>query len=306
MREVDQVMGDATKHYELIDATGDAQITVHRLFQGVELAFYSVHMESLSLGKDTQDRVIEIHHCREGRIEQRFEDKFFYLMPGDLSVAIRTNAVKAYSFPLRHYHGTTIVLNTEDISEEFIRLLNVISVKPVQVASSLCAKQACRIFRADTRIARVFSELYNVPQRIRGSYFKLKVMELLLILSDMNAEQSKCDRVPLPQTQVHLAHRAQALLRQDLSRHMTIQEAAEHLNVSPTCLKQAFRGVFGMPVYSYTRVLKMQAAALALCRTDKPVLEIACEYGYENGSKFSSAFREVMGESPSEYRRNHR
>lgn len=107
-------------------------------------------------------------------------------------------------------------------------------------------------------------------------------------------------------TQAYLAHRAEALLRQDLSRHMTIQEAASRLNVSPTSLKQAFRGVFNMPVYAYTRVLKMQSAALELRETDKPVMEIAGEYGYENGSKFSAAFKDVMGETPNAYRKNHR
>lgn len=107
-------------------------------------------------------------------------------------------------------------------------------------------------------------------------------------------------------TQAYIAHRAEALLRQDLSRHMTIQEAASRLNVSPTSLKQAFRGVFGMPVYTYMRALKMRSAALELCRTDKRVMEIASECGYENGSKFSAAFKDVMGETPNAYRKNHR
>ena len=33
------------------------------------------------------------------------------------------------------------------------------------------------------------------------------------------------------------------------------------------------------------------------------MLDVAAELGYENGSKFSSAFRAVMGVSPGEYRR---
>lgn len=107
-------------------------------------------------------------------------------------------------------------------------------------------------------------------------------------------------------TQAYLAHRAAALLHQNLNRHMTIQETACCLNVSPTSLKQAFRGVFGMPVYAYMRILKMRSAALELCRTDKPIMEIAGEHGYENGSKFSAAFKGVMGETPSAYRKNHR
>ena len=36
--------------------------------------------------------------------------------------------------------------------------------------------------------------------------------------------------------------------------------------------------------------------------TDFTILEIAGEYGYENGSKFAGAFKAVMGMSPNEYR----
>ena len=109
-----------------------------------------------------------------------------------------------------------------------------------------------------------------------------------------------------PKTQAYLAHRAEVLLQRNLNHHMTIEEAASRLNVSPTSLKQAFRGAFGMPVYTYMRMLKMRSAALELCSTDKPVMEIAGEHGYANGSKFSAAFKDVMGETPHAYRKNHR
>lgn len=293
---------DTADHYEWTDATGDAQIAVYRLFPGVELTFNSVHMESLTLGRETRDTVVEIHHCIEGRIERQSEDEFFYLMPGDLSVAIRESASKAYFFPLRHYHGITIQLNLKESQAELDHLMQIMFGKPLRTVASLCAPQTRRVLRADARIAHLFSELYEIPPHILESYFRLKLMELLLILSDT----LQTTAAPLSRAQVRLAHRTEKLLRQDLSRHMTIQEAAGRLNVSPTYLKQAFRSVFGMPFYSYTRVLKMQSAALQLCRTDKPMMEIAGEYGYENGSKFSAAFKVVMGETPNAYRKNHR
>ena len=39
-----------------------------------------------------------------------------------------------------------------------------------------------------------------------------------------------------------------------------------------------------------------------LKKTDRTVLDIACECGFDNGSKFAKAFREVMGSVPSKYR----
>lgn len=49
----------------------------------------------------------------------------------------------------------------------------------------------------------------------------------------------------------------------------------------------------------------MLMAAQQLINTQRSILEIASECGYDNGSKFSEAFRKVIGETPSEYRKAH-
>ena len=60
-----------------------------------------------------------------------------------------------------------------------------------------------------------------------------------------------------------------------------------------------------MPVISFIRMQKMQHAAQALIHTTCTIEEIAEEFGYENESKFSAAFKKIMGDSPSVYRREH-
>lgn len=50
----------------------------------------------------------------------------------------------------------------------------------------------------------------------------------------------------------------------------------------------------------------MNVTALQLMRTDKIVMEIANDCGYDNASKFASAFRKIMNETPLEYRKSHR
>ena len=41
---------------------------------------------------------------------------------------------------------------------------------------------------------------------------------------------------------------------------------------------------------------------MMLANTDRPILEIAGQFGYDNGSKFAKAFRDVMGASPTGFR----
>ena len=63
------------------------------------------------------------------------------------------------------------------------------------------------------------------------------------------------------------------------------------------------KAVYGVSVYAYARTQKMHAAARMLRTGDEPIQEIAGRFGYDNASKFSEAFRGVMGVTPSEYRK---
>ena len=62
---------------------------------------------------------------------------------------------------------------------------------------------------------------------------------------------------------------------------------------------------FQMPVISFIRAQKMQSAAQILLHTAKSIDEIAEDFGYENESKFSAAFKKIMGDTPSIYRKEH-
>ena len=105
------------------------------------------------------------------------------------------------------------------------------------------------------------------------------------------------------ETQKELADKIHALLMENLEKHITITDLARTLHVSSTHVKVSFHKVYGTPVYSYTRQCRMKAAAKMLEETDDSILEIAGRHGYENGSKFATAFRRIMGISPSEYRK---
>ena len=116
-------------------------------------------------------------------------------------------------------------------------------------------------------------------------------------------EASNTDSSRITEEQRALAGRIREIILSSLDRHVLIHELAEALHVSPTQVKSCFRKVYGMPVYSFARTQRMNRAAGMLEDSDETVLVIAGSCGYENGSKFSKAFRAVKGVSPSEYRR---
>lgn len=104
-------------------------------------------------------------------------------------------------------------------------------------------------------------------------------------------------------SQREVADRTREYILDHLERHVTIAELARRMHVSQTQIKVCFHRVYGLPVFTWARRCRMEEAAKLLEETDDSVLEIAGKLGYENGSKFATAFRSVTGESPSEYRR---
>ncbi len=291
------------KEYIFSNEIGDAILTVYQVFPGVQLVYNSVHMDHFDLGDTTKGNLIEIHHCQEGRIEQEFDNQFFYLMPGDLSIAIRDKAVNTYIFPLNHYHGITIAIDTKRATKSLSELLGDVNVRPLTVAKRLCEDKNCCILRSETFIDHIFAELYSIPEHIKKGYLKVKILELLLILSEVDPLQSKVPEQVFSESQVIVAKQVAEYLSQNMYQHITIANLAKKFNVSDTYLKNSFKNVYGVPIFSYIRIQKMQLAAQLLVHTDTSIMEIASRFGYNNGSKFTAAFKKIMGESPSEYRK---
>lgn len=105
-----------------------------------------------------------------------------------------------------------------------------------------------------------------------------------------------------PVTQLQLALQAYAELFEQMSQHVPIAVLADSLCISQTHLKNSFRLVYGDSLFAYIRTQKMLAAADALRGSSRTVLEIAGDYGYDNGSKFARAFQNVLGVTPREFR----
>ena len=139
-----------------------------------------------------------------------------------------------------------------------------------------------------------------MPEGIRKGYFKVKILELLLFLSAFPIQAAQ------PQhgyslSQVQLAEQIGAYLLENTERRLTVAELSRYFGASATLINSSFRGVYGMSPAAFLRAQKMHGAARLLRRTDRTVLDIAGQFGYDNGSKFAKAFRDVIGVSPNAY-----
>ena len=302
-----RILSEEPDHTVLVteNATGSMTETVYQIFPGIRLVYKDVHMLRYEYPSPEQDNLLEINHCREGRSEYHIGSQYYYLSAGDLSVSKSNKLGTEAYFPTSHYHGISIIIDPGKAPECLSCFLDDVNVRPAALMQNFCPGDECFIIRSTESLEHIFSELYHIPESIRRGYFKVKVLELLLFLSSIDTQISQTVLHSCPQSQVRLAKEVCTYVCAHMSEHHTIDQLAAQFQVSPTQLKKSFRNVYGDSIYSYVRTQKMLSAARLLQETDRTILDIAGECGYDNGSKFSKAFREVMGMTPREFR-NHK
>ena len=258
-----------------------------------------MHAPSYRLAEPGAAGPIEIQHCREGRAEYCCGGEHYFLAPGDLSVVRRAAIEGEVEFPTGHYHGITVTLDPALAPDCLSCILQDVDVRPSVLAEKFFADSECFVSRSSARVEHIFSELYAVPAGIRRGYFKIKALELLLFLSALDVAHEKHGYTA---AQVRLARTARDALLASTEDDVTISALAQELGASPSQLAASFRGVYGMTPAAFLRAQKMHSAAQLLRTSDRTVLDIAGQFGYDNASKFAKAFRSVIGVSPSAYR----
>ena len=95
-------------------------------------------------------------------------------------------------------------------------------------------------------------------------------------------------------------------IQSHLDEDLSLEDLASVSNFSAFHFHRVFRGMVGEAVKEHVRRLRLERAAHRLRFTGQPVTGIAFDAGYETHESFTRAFRAMFGESPSEFRINHR
>ena len=246
---------------------------------------------------------LEVNHCRQGRAGWETPGgRKACLGPGDLLLHAAGACEPVVSFPLGFYEGISISADLEILEREPPEILREAGIEGRQLAEKLCGQSGYAAMPASAQIEHIFSELYDLPPRLRMPYFKLKFQELLLFLSMPEAaETPQPDRYHTRQVETVRAIHAQ--LTERLDRRYTIEELARQHLINTSALKAAFKAVYGQPVAAYMREYRVREAARLLREEGGSIAEVAAAVGYESQSKFSAAFKEVFQVLPTAYRK---
>ena len=216
--------------------------------------------------------ILEIAYCRAGRFECEYKHGFVtYLGEGDFAVSLLSPEREPPEFPIGYYDGVAFIIDLDITGLIFENVVEGVSINLKELIDKFCDGHCCSIIKTPPNLRHVFQEICEVRDTAPMGYLRLKVLESLFLLSQM-----------LPQENFETA--AYYSANQIKKIKVLKCELANQLDSRET--------------------LKSIADTQLLVTTKMSIAEIAGMVGYENPNKFSTAFKEIIGQSPSEYRKS--
>lgn len=275
------------------------------LFQSFSINADSIPVDALQCFAEKPH--IRINYCIKGKCDVEFNDhEKTYISGGDMTLNCGQK-VRSLSFPENSYHGIEIYIFVYSNWANRTRDFESSKSTPELLYEKYKNNDHTTIFEPSHEVDEVMQTLIKCFSNPRcHRLLSIKVMELLLLLTEDGMKLMDSDRKYFTNAQIEIAKQVNKIVSEDLSRRYSAKELAQRFGVSETSLKNYFRGVYGYGYHEFQNTLRMETAAELLETTNMKVVEISMRVGFKSQTKFSNSFKQYFEMSPLEYRRKTR
>lgn len=100
----------------------------------------------------------------------------------------------------------------------------------------------------------------------------------------------------------YIVRKAKAYIQEHYSGPLTLTEIASQFNLHPNYFSFLFKNLSGISVRDHILGVRIEQAKKLLADSDRKILDIAWEVGYQDAAHFNRAFKKITGMTPSQYR----
>ena len=125
-----------------------------------------------------------------------------------------------------------------------------------------------------------------------------------LLQAELEANQKAVPETVV-KTGVHQkVHEVALYLQTHIHESVSLEELAQRFFMSRSYLTRSFRNITGFSVVEYMTYIRIQKAQQLLRESDRSITEIADLCGFGNITYFEKVFKEAIGQTPMQYRKN--
>ncbi|WFR59355.1 response regulator [Anaerocolumna sp. AGMB13025] len=98
--------------------------------------------------------------------------------------------------------------------------------------------------------------------------------------------------------------KAMKYIQENFDKDLNMAVVSNYISMNYSLFSYVFKQYTGMNFVNFLKTIRINEAKRLLEETDKKIIEISSQVGYENEKHFMKLFKTVCGVSPSEYRKN--
>ncbi len=124
-----------------------------------------------------------------------------------------------------------------------------------------------------------------------------------LMLLIMRYRDYSTDNPEAVSTSDYAIQAAAKFIFKNFANDITLNDAAEVADLSPTYFSKKFKQVTGFSFKEYLNQIRLKEASVQLLETKSSITEIAFRCGFNNSNYFGDLFKKAKGVSPAQYRK---
>ena len=189
------------------------------------------------------------------------------------------------------------------------RLVGILRTGPV-LRRKPSAQQFRRTLKLLTRRGKPLDQ--NV---LRGAYSQMRVVsrgrhaaavKLLTIFAEHLIMLGNQILIQIDNAEPPMITKAKEFIRKHYAKDLSLAQVAQFANASPFHFCKLFKRATGLAFAKFVARVRIENARNLLINPQLRVTEVAFEVGFQSLTHFNRVFRKILGQSPTEYRRNAR
>lgn len=230
---------------------------------------------------------MEILYVTSGVVEMSINNVTSTLTVGDIAVIF---PYSTHSMKVVKESEISVVMFNPTVADSFEKKL--FSCRPVYP-----------YIKNGTQFFSTFEKLERYSKKQDIEYLKLQNIYLVALVGELILS---LDLISIERTSVGTVQKVLNFCAEHYTEKITTNIVARELYISPSSVTKVFAGKLGTTFGEYINRLRVNKARHYLEKTDKRIVDIMYECGFNNQSTFNRVFQEVQGTTPSKLRKKAR